>query len=470
MKVRFLTFSKKYNSTLRPDLTQGVEYECVLKTSSDIINPTIELQVGLTSNPSSYNYCYIADYNRYYWVNEWTFANRLWTATLNVDVLATWRPYIGNTDMYVYRASNEYNGEIIDEKYPSTGDIIHNVISIPSVNKAFKDGWFVVGVYGENTNTTSMCYYAFSGTWFANFLKEIYSSVLNPSGWSGLGAGIRNAVFDISSYIKCCYWLPDNPSVPTGEPLSSIKIGTIDVTATCYPILMTTSGYSVKKTSFIDLPKHPQTETRGKFCNLTPYSRYTLIYLPFGVMELDTTKLINADRLLSTIEIDGITGEAILTLIAQKVVGSIYMDVATVLVKKAKYGVDIPITVATNNLVGSLSSAGMGAISRAYGNWISARFGMIGSVANLMLPHPDSATDVRTGILGVDYDKNSLHRQFTMLVDDDIDSNGRPLCKVRKPANLGGYIEGESGTFSAPATITEMEEVKRFIDNGFYFE
>ena len=108
MKVRFFTFSKKYNSTARPS-TGYSEYECVIKSSSDVITPTIELQIGLSANPSSFNYCYIPDYNRYYWVKDWTFYNHLWVATLNVDVLATWKPYIVNTSMFVYRASNEYD-------------------------------------------------------------------------------------------------------------------------------------------------------------------------------------------------------------------------------------------------------------------------------------------------------------------------------------------------------------------------
>jgi len=33
-----------------------------------------------------------------------------------------------------------------------------------------------------------------------------------------------------------------------------------------------------------------------------------------------------------------------------------------------------------------------------------------------------------------------------------------------------GYIVGDSTEFSAPATAPEMEEVKRFIDAGFYYE
>ena len=129
MLVRFYTFTKKLNSTARPTGTY-TEYDCVIKTSSDVITPTIELQMGLTTNPSAFNYCYIPDYNRYYWVKDRTFFNHIWIATLNVDVLATWKPYIGNTDMYVLRSSTAYDGKILDTKYHTLADVRFSKVNI----------------------------------------------------------------------------------------------------------------------------------------------------------------------------------------------------------------------------------------------------------------------------------------------------------------------------------------------------
>ena len=468
MKVRFFTFSKKYNSTAQPS-TGYTEYDCVIKSSSDVITPTVELQMGLSTNPSSFNYCYIPDYNRYYWVKDWTFYNHLWVATLNVDVLATWKPYIGSTSMYVYRASNEYDGTIIDEKYPTTSTVTFNVMPITPVGVNFKDGWFVIGVYGTNTNVTSMSYYAFSGTRFTNFINELYVSCLNSSIWNGLNTGTRNAIFDISSYIKCCYWIPYYPSPQAGEPLSSICIGAVQVSAVCRPIYISDSGYTVKFDHAITVPKHPQARTRGGYCNLTPYSKYSLVYLPFGVMELDSSKLVRADRLLLTVEIDGITGEGVLTVVAQRGSGNVWQDLSTVVVRNAKYSVDIPISVSTNNFLSTAGSVIGGRAMARFGHPARAIFG-IGSLANLKVGGLENATNFRSGVLGIDYDKNCLQAEFSRIVDEDILSNGRPLCKVRTPANLGGYIEAESNEFSAPATIDEMEEIKRFIDNGFYYE
>ena len=93
----------------------------------------------------------------------------------------------------------------------------------------------------------------------------------------------------------------------------------------------------------------------------------------------------------------------------------------------------------------------------------------ISGLGDLLLPA--LSTSGKSGsTLSVNYERNGLISEFFNIADDDNDSNGRPLCKVRKPVNIPGYIEGESNSFSAPATESEMAEVKRFIENGFYYE
>ncbi len=468
MKVRFLTFSKKYNSTLRPDLTQGVEYECVLKSSSDIINPTIELQVGLTSNPSSYNYCYIADYNRWYWVNEWTFANRLWTATLNVDVLATWRPYIGNTDMYVYRSSNEYDGKLLDMKYHTTADVTVNTVNISEVNTAFSSGYFVVGVYGDSNNNTTMAYYVITASNFGTFVNQIYTrGVGDDSIWSGIGMGIRNAIFDISSYIKSLKWFPYAP-YDINTLSQSIKVGAMTIQCPNYKITSNPVGFGGQPGGMISIPKHPQAQSRGSYCNISPYSRYRLTFVPFGIFELDSTIVGLYTYLFFHLNIDPITGSGFLSVFVSN--ASDGTNSVLLMTAEGNYGIDIPISVSQTNIPSIASSLAGAGISAMHGNVFSAGVSAISSVAELRLPVLNNISSKTGSLVGINYPTNQLQCRFYALADEDNDSNGRPLCKVRKPANLGGYIEGESNTFSAPATITEMEEVKRFIDNGFYYE
>ena len=206
MKIYFFTFSKKYNSTAQPVISSGTEFDCVLKSDTGVIAPTIELNVGLTVNPSAYNFAYIPDFARYYWVTEWDFVQSTWIASLSVDVLATWKPYIGDTSMYVYRSSNEYDGNIPDNKYSSTADVTSSVATITAMAKKLKDGYYIISVYGSgNTVGKTVSYFCFDSSNFAKFINAIYDYIDTDNFWVTAGQtivkGLRNSLFNISTGI-----------------------------------------------------------------------------------------------------------------------------------------------------------------------------------------------------------------------------------------------------------------------------
>ena len=88
--VKFYNFEKRNNSVKRPDDSiTHTDYNCRVLNGTGILNPKIELDIGLTANPARFNYCYIPDFQRYYYVREWSFERGLWIPSCNVDVLAT---------------------------------------------------------------------------------------------------------------------------------------------------------------------------------------------------------------------------------------------------------------------------------------------------------------------------------------------------------------------------------------------
>jgi hypothetical protein len=193
--------------------------------------------------------------------------------------------------------------------------------------------------------------------------------------------------------------------------------------------------------------------------------------LPFGVIPLDGTTLNHFTHLRLTVEVDGLTCEAILTVegvISQG--GGVYTNDTVICVRNGLFGANIPITVTSINALGSIGSLRSRVTQGVRGNLVGMIGNFISSATELLVPDADQIGGKAGGIVGIDYDKNTLIGEFYEIVDEDTSSIGRPLCQVKTPSSLGGYIEGDSHEFSAPATITEMEEVKRFIDNGFYYE
>ena len=153
--VKFYRFSKKTNSTKLPDELRNLvgEYDCELLDSTTIQNPGIRLDMhGGGTSPFDFNYAYIEDFKRYYWVNAIEYDLGTWIFSLEVDVLASLRGSIGASSQYIMRSSNTFDGTITDSMYPIKNDF-NTSTRIESGETIFGsvDGlsaWYVVGIIG----------------------------------------------------------------------------------------------------------------------------------------------------------------------------------------------------------------------------------------------------------------------------------------------------------------------------------
>lgn len=478
MKIYFYTFSKKYNSTARPAQSSGHAFDCVLKSDTGVISPTIELNIGLVVNPSSYNFAYIPDFDRYYWVTEWDFVQSMWIASLSVDVLATWKPYIGDTSMYVFRSSYEYDGKICDTKYQTIDGYTYNVQNSYITHGVLMDaGYYIVSIYGgDRLDGNPVRYYGFTATYFKEFLDELYSTLGDNNIWGELWQGVRNAIFNISDYVKQCWWCPESP-FDSGTEITKILIGHIPLTGLhAHRLDESTTGACIRWSESFDITDHPLTSSRGGYCNLSPYTYRRLIYYPWGVIDIPTQILSGRSKLGVEVRIEGVTGEGMLRIYAYNPPATLDdppTDLIDIAIRCCQYLVPIPITFSASNVFSFGQNATYEAINRTYASksataWLTT-IHAINGIGDIFLP--SLSTSGKSGsTLSINYERNSFISEFFNIADDDNDSNGRPLCKVRLPKNIPGYIEGESNSFSAPATETEMAEVKRFIENGFYYE
>lgn len=71
-------------------LDAGPSFDCVLKSGTSILNPTILLKSS--DNLSLYNYMYISDMERYYFIDDIiSLHNDMWEVSGHVDVLETYK-------------------------------------------------------------------------------------------------------------------------------------------------------------------------------------------------------------------------------------------------------------------------------------------------------------------------------------------------------------------------------------------
>ena len=89
-------------------LTSGGTYTCTLKDTTSVLNPVLILK---TSDPVyNYNYLYIQEFGRYYFINDIrSVNNNVWEISAHVDVLETYKTAILANSAVIKRQASQYN-------------------------------------------------------------------------------------------------------------------------------------------------------------------------------------------------------------------------------------------------------------------------------------------------------------------------------------------------------------------------
>ena len=462
--VNLYTLSKRDNSTKQPTGT-GTEYACILKDGCGILNPTIKLDIGLTSDPSNYNYAYIASFGRYYFIEEWYFEGALWTASMRVDVLATYKSEIGSASLYVLRAAAASNGNIIDTLYPAKTGC--SFASDTKSNPWNTTGVFVVGIVTQDAAFGSMDYYVMT----AAQLKSMCQALTDPTtiidanysfDLMDASAGLQLSLVDPMQYIKTCIMLPVAASDITNLGTSA----TINVYRwpagtgkKVYPTSRITKSFS------FTIQNHPDTVGRGNYVNSKPYTNITLTIPPFGCIDIDSSVTCNAATLGVNVEVDPITGKGILVVECNGIVLNRL---------EAQIGVPISLSSVTRDYIGAASSA-LGSVGGLLGSALTGNAaGAIGAVSGIgnaiesLMPRAN--TIGTTGTFAANHGDFRLDFQFFRPVDDDNTHNGRPLCAVRTISTLSGYMLIQDGDVAINGTSTEDAKIRNYLETGFYYE
>lgn len=478
-KVRLYGFSKKSNSTKIPS-SGGVEYDCIIKSESGLLHPSVTFTQIATWSPANYNYAYIPAFNRYYWVREWHYSDRSWTAEMDVDVLGSYKTQIGNASFYILRASNESDGNIVDTHYPiksiATQSVTSPTLTTPWWNMSdnVTNGNYIVGVRGfvktgQAAGTTT--FLVLTPSEFKTFTQKIFDSQMTDfvSGQTlDITETLAKMIFDPTKFVASCIWIPGT-AAGTSQT-SGINVGWWSFAGTykiCSPA--TFISYTEK---YFQLSPHPSASARGDYLNTPPFT-YRLIHLPrVGLIDISEKLPANAGVVVVELEVDPISGEGIYKLYWKTNITSreqYQFDEIQV-----QIGVEIPLTstlLTMQDFASGLSNVGNTAINLLTGNIMGAA-GDFASALSSFSPHP---TDIgkHSGFLGLTNDIGYPYiiNKYGLVVDEDNAENGRPLCKVRQVSTLGGYMKVLHGDMEINrANETELDLVREQLEGGFYYE
>lgn len=117
-----------------------------IKADTDIIKPMFKVLNTLSFNIFNYNYCYIVELNRYYFIEDITIlGDQLFYISLTLDVLYTYKTVILSSVANISR----YSKNVDSTKKDTTGNIIETEINL---NNPFSENGVMIlsALNGDN--------------------------------------------------------------------------------------------------------------------------------------------------------------------------------------------------------------------------------------------------------------------------------------------------------------------------------
>lgn len=465
MDVIFYSHNKRNNSMKLP--TGGSTISCVLKDDCSITSPVLELKV---SERPAYNYAYIADFNRYYYVTDWNYFRGLWSCSLTVDVLTSWRTNILNTTAYVEYSSSLYSKNITDSRMMPSQEKLYSSWQEPAENAFFtSDGCYILSVISTDANGYNGACAVYALT--RQQLTEFSATITAQSFLDGIWEGIKKAFLNPYDAIVSCRWIPFSYNSLIGDEKE---------------IIVVYAGTSVNgkllKNNIVQSEFSTQIPIRSTEIDYTDAPPFTtgVLYLPFvGTVPIDLSSMYPSYYLYIRIFCDVVTGDIVYTLSSDSSFFlSTYSGNCATQIPLSNNMVDsLGMVASSGGIIGGLVSTVAGIVKKdpklIKGGLSSIGLGTAGEVRS---------AEVHTQVNGAISSRIGSYVQTTIelimirsVVPDAYGTErvatiGAPCFRTNLLSTLSGYCQCSGASVSAPATDSELSEINAYLDSGIYIE
>ena len=509
--VKFYKFNKRVNSTLQPTSAGTTISNVVLKDNVSIATPILFMK----SISKEYNYCYIEDFGRYYWVQHVEIAyNNMYYYYLTVDALASWQSAIKSRSKYVIRTadSNYYNLFLKDDTWVHTERPTFTTTTISDLNDwaVVGDGTYVISVVNADTHNTinpSSKMYAIT----PSNLKTLFSILYDLDSYSDFDIDDLTATyFNPGQYITSVRWYPFALSSIASGTSHYLDIGWYNTNSdlgtgvAVWPI----TSYGKTDTYTFTLPG------ASNWTDLdTEWTTYSL-YLP-GCGWVDIDPIFAGHTITLTMYVDFNTG-AVYAI--GKTGGNLVFET------NGEFGADVQMNQVSgdidfsrlgSNFASTLATIGLGVTAQgssgAVSDTVSSYLSSIGanmasnyageyrrelndysqqylnnsinsgkevanSVKNAIVQTVLNPTVTSNGSNGARYTILNNHtiilckRHFNHYNTDSFDDCGVLCHKDVTLGNLSGYTVVANGNIRCQATIEERNTICQMLEGGFYAE
>lgn len=458
----YFQYRKSPNSTALPQSppVQVLEMDVVLKNGSSVLSPTLQLYFSENDWPWNYTFCYIEKFqNRYYFVDDWVnIQGTLWECRLSIDVLGTWKSFIGNTEQFIERSASAWDSNIPDKLVVGLSTISTTVAQRSSPWNPTTGECYIVEIVGGNSSV----YYVLSRGEFTQFLGQLfsdnYADTVFPT-WADVYPELKTQLNPMQ-YIGSVRFYPY--SIPPDAYVDSIDVGWgfVDVSAG----IITSTGYTVTWIYDFTAPTHPDASTYN-FVQNAPYSEYELYIPPFGTMPLDSGVIAQNKAVNAYIKMDIASG-----------MGNLKVYGAGGLLGEAnsQIGIDVKVgqTYNTPPGIANMVTSGLSLVSDiAAGNIADVVTKGLSTVGNMLgNATPKLRTSGSNGSFASIDQYMQIQGRFQRVKGPDVARVGRLLYAKRLPNTLSGYIKCVDAHIEIPGLNAEAEKIENFLNGGFYFE
>lgn len=469
MKVLlFSSFSKRRNSTKRPDDSLGIEKDLTIKANFGFENQNQSTKCSLT-NPSFFlgdaaGYTYLKAWGNYYFIDSVEYdINGAQYITCSIDVLATWKDVILAHNAFIAYSSTDYSNLLSDNRVPRLNEVREYVSE--AYNTVFSDDldqmYDLLWISGENG---VQCYSCNADNVIAGLYTQANESLIDNlcESWS-----------DAQSCILYCrtYCLDTDP----GSYVENVVIGKVDTEVQGTRVNNRELCIGAHDTCHILIDGTYKDFRRFEFTSMS-------LYLPFvGNIALNVSDFVDDPTQDAHVNVDY---ECFLG--SGTIVYKVYSDDGKIVgTYNGVAGRAKPVSIISPfNGLGVLTSAGTAlagtaALAVATGG-VGAVLGICGAIGGVAGMFNASAEQDVTNVGTCDGSAAEALGTSIFLTVKEYASRiepsnlnalaGQPCNKVRSLTGLSGFVQTAGFSVDISALSSIREEINELMDNGVYIE
>lgn len=475
----FYTFLKRKNSTAIVS-GAGLTVPVLLKDDCSVESPTLELN---SDKPTAYNYCYIEDFGRYYFIDDYVcITGTRWKIQLSEDYLATYKAQIlAMTGCFVEYCSSPTN--LVPDTRLGGLTVPNTAVAYSSLNNTtFTSNGF--GVISSTGNKTS-------GLFILQNVDDIID-IFDGIDWDqipaadDIAAAFKKASEQFFTKDSASRNLRSAFSLPwvvhgaaIGQAVNNLKIGAFPTGKTVYRV----AQEIVTDHCTITIPwGYSDWHRSDKYTDL-------ILYLPlFGLVNLPVDELLNDSQIRVTYafsysngdvsyQVQGLTSNHIVAIGTTNASAPLAVGVSNVnntkLATSVVAGLGSVAAIATGGAAlaaEGLTAGGLAAVGMGASGLVSSGISAVDAIGGKAFGGGGGFGGFACAALDTAIHLYRFTRVFTENPATMGVNRGYPNFRILSLASLTGYCKCANTPFNGGGTAREKDVITGYLNSGFYIE